>query len=552
MNCKLDAENIGEQLGTDGVSSVVSKAEAYCSFEERRIMLANYPRIVACQAEASSLLDDERDLVGRLRLAPPPGDLRSRRRKAFYHASVAAVLTFAAFIFSLYSFDPFRLGVKSYLYCVGIAVVTPFLVDKLIEWWNAKTLIKGLATVACVGALTSLVLLALIRGDLLVEEINNSRPVITFDDAGVQPAAPASNFYEKSIPMLQVVMALLALAMELGAGLALHEAWRLGPDAVEDWEELRKHLREVRSRLIYLASEITALQNEPQLVSARFWRNFYRAMLTHTVRSAMTRFVLALVAILVLAHGHAAAQNQTMLVIAVDLTQSVDVRGTGQKSEFQKNLDAVTSQLVHVPEDSRVTVIGITDQSFTEPDILLSAEIPTDRGYFGERLAAARRELVRVWTTRSATLEPHYRCTDIMGVLLLAARIFDRQGGMGRRELLIYSDMRHRTPALDLESPATVLPFGRIGISLPALPRLSNVGVYVQGVDGVGKSLAYWESLRRFWVDCFRSSGAVLKDYSPLRSATNPTEGNGPIGPNIPEGLSSDRSRDTCGPSISR
>jgi hypothetical protein len=33
-----------------------------------------------------------------------------------------------------------------------------------------------------------------------------------------------------------------------------------------------------------------------------------------------------------------------------------------------------------------VTVIGITDHSFGKPDILLSARIPDDAGYFGERL----------------------------------------------------------------------------------------------------------------------------------------------------------------------
>ena len=82
MDRQFNTEDIGEQLGMEGVGSVVSKVEAYCAYEEQRIALTNEPKIVALRAEASLLLDEERALTDRLKLAPPPGDLRSRRRKA--------------------------------------------------------------------------------------------------------------------------------------------------------------------------------------------------------------------------------------------------------------------------------------------------------------------------------------------------------------------------------------------------------------------------------------------------------------------------------------
>lgn len=518
MNHELNSEDIGEQLGMEGFGSVVSKVEAYCAYEEQRIAFTNQPQIVALQAEASLLLDEERDLADRLKLAPPSGDLRSRRKKAFYCGCVAVFLTLAAFVFSLYSFEPFRLGLKGYLYCLGIAVVTPFLVDKVIEWWKAEALIKSLATLACAAALTSLVLLAVIRGDLLAEEIKDSSPVIVIDDTQPPPPQRQNNFYDKTTPLLQLVMALLALSMELGAGLALHETWRWGSETAEDWDKLRQRFTEIRGRLVALALEITTLQNEPRVFSARFWRNFYRAMLTHTVRSAMTKLVAAFMAILMVAHGYALAQSHTTLVIAVDLSQSVAVRNPDGKSEFQKNIEAVTKQLAQIPSDSRVTVIGITDHSFTQPDILLSATIPHDPGYFGERLKAGSSELVRAWRTRSAKLDARYRSTDIIGTLLLAEQIFTQQSRQERKILVIYSDMRNSTAGLNLEFPAILPSFSRINDrrEIP-IANLQGVEVSVLGVDGAGKPTDYWLSLRELWAEYFKRAGAVLELFSVLR-----------------------------------
>jgi hypothetical protein len=218
-NRELDAESIGEELGFEGVGSVVSKVEAYCAYEEQRIELTNQPTIVALRQEASLLIEEERDLMERLRHAPPPGDLRSRRRKAAYYWGITIVLTLAAFVFSLLTFDPFRVGWKGYLYCLGIAIVTPFLLERVLEKWNAEQLFKATAMIACAAALTSLVLLAVIRGDLFAVQMKNTAPVIIVDDAEPQQQAQ-NNFYNATVVLLRLVMALLAVAMELGAGLA--------------------------------------------------------------------------------------------------------------------------------------------------------------------------------------------------------------------------------------------------------------------------------------------------------------------------------------------
>lgn len=208
------------------------KAHNYCDHETQRITLANNSKITALRAELALLNKEDKKLQERLQHALPAGDLRERRQKAIYYWSVTAFLAVAAFFFSLLAFDPYRLGWKSYLYCLGIAVISPFCVEKFLEVWASPRLMKALATIACLAALSSLVLLALVRGDVLAQAARSVTSVVSFSDT--QPLQPENNFYDRTLVLLRLLMALLALAMEIGAGLALYEARRLGASSGDD------------------------------------------------------------------------------------------------------------------------------------------------------------------------------------------------------------------------------------------------------------------------------------------------------------------------------
>jgi hypothetical protein len=86
------------------------------------------------------------------------------------------------------------------------------------------------------------------------------------------------------------------------------------------------------------------------------------------------------------------------------------------------------------------------------------------------------------------------------------------------RVVVFYSDMRHATPGLDLESPAII----RADEVLTAVQRhglladLSGVAVYVLGADAAGKRVGQWESLKQFWAAYFKKAGANLLSYSIL------------------------------------
>jgi len=410
------------------------------------------------------------------------------------------------------------MGSKAYLYCLGFAAAVPFLLGFALEKWNGGKLVKTITATACVAAVVSLVLLAVIRGDLLAQQLVNSNPVVIFDDAQPAPPPPETDFYRTTLVLLRLVMALLAIAMDFAAGLALHEAWRMASDSTENWGQLETRLTELLGRKITLAYEVTTLQNEPAVFVNRSWSNFYRTMLSHTMRSAMMKLLLVAIAFSLITVRNAVAEPQLSLVIAVDLTKSVAVHAPGEPSEFQKNIDAVAKVLIKVPAGSHVTIIGITDQSFAQPDVLLTATVLDEPGYFGERLIAARNELVRTWKSRSQRLQPNFPRADILGALLIASQVFAEQLAPRRKDLIIFSDMRNTTPELNLDSREGVTQFSwaLMKRTIPVVD-LRGIGVQILGGDAASKSINYWSELRDSWTMYFTDAGADLRSYSVLR-----------------------------------
>jgi hypothetical protein len=77
--------------------------------------------------------------------------------------------------------------------------------------------------------------------------------------------------------------------------------------------------------------------------------------------------------------------------------------------------------------------------------------------------------------------------------------------------------MRESTSELDLESMQAVPSYDALAKQCGALADLRKVEVHALGVDGAGKSLAYWRSLSAFWQDYLGRTGAELRSYSVLR-----------------------------------
>ncbi len=203
-------QQIGRQLGEDGVNNVIAKAERYCTHEEQRITLDNHAPIVQMRAQLSLLMEEESRVREQLRDAPAPTDLRQHRRKKIMAWIVATVLTVTGFFLAVLTFAPFRLGWQGYLFCAGIAVVVPFLIHRLLDDERFEVVIKTLTGIAAVAGIASLMLLADVRGHLLEHEVQ-SPPAVVIDDTEPEQPAPQDDFYVKTLGSLRLATVLLAL-----------------------------------------------------------------------------------------------------------------------------------------------------------------------------------------------------------------------------------------------------------------------------------------------------------------------------------------------------
>jgi hypothetical protein len=165
-----------------------------------------------------------------------------------------------------------------------------------------------------------------------------------------------------------------------------------------------------------------------------------------------------------------------------------------------------------------VTVIGITDRSFAQPYVLLSAHLDGNEGYFKERINNAHQQLLTTWQKRSQSLVENFSQTDLLGAIVMSSQVFEPKEGH-RNVLVILSDMRHETRTLNfaklsiVPADATMRRVEREHL----VASLKGVEVYVLGVDGAGKSVTYWDSLRAFWLAYFGKAGAKVRAYSMLR-----------------------------------
>ncbi len=521
MNHPEEPIECGHDFGMEGVEHVTSRAEAYCAAECERQVLVNESPLEELNALGYHLTQREAMLVERLRHAAPPGDVPRRLRKSRFYWTVGITLSIAAFGMTVIGLRPYRLGWVSYLFCLGIAMAIAFAVAEFLNSPLGERLGKWVVTAVFLAAVVGGAVLAEIRGDLLARQTEQVTAPVQIEDSDPNPApaVPEDTFYKSTRDLLRLMMILFAFAIDIGAGIAVHRALALGEVTDEDPDVLMQQLGDVRQQIGVVRAEIVALANGPNAFVQRFWRDFYRAMLTQTVQKAIAKGLGVLIVSSILWSARAAAQDHPNIVTALDLSISEGVKGADGKSPFARNVDGVARLLASVPSGARVTVIGITADSIRDPTPLLRAELAADDGYFGERLAAARAELVRAWRARAARLTPSARGTDIIGALQLAQELFQSPPGQGSRNvLLVYSDMRNATPMLNLEaahldSPDTML---TTLTRRAAIADLMGVTVYVVGANGGGKDLRDWQTIKDFWMAYFRKAGAQCAGYSTL------------------------------------
>lgn len=513
---------MGQRLGADGAEQLLKRAEMVCEWERKRIELVNQPALAARKAQFAIALEDVHLLKERLYHSEPAGNQRVLRGKITILWVIASVLMVSGFVLSLLTLEPYRLGLKGVVYCIGIAIVAPFLVHHTLDLLSNET-VKRVATIlACLAALASIVLLAAVRGNLMAQQVrqDSTSVVIEGEEDPSRGTSTKNSFYEDTVPLLQLVMALLAVAMEVGAGIATHEAQRLSAAVETDHKLLKEQLSEVHARLAALVEEITGRQNEALMFEAQFWRDFYWSTLKGAVVNAGRRFFLPLLLVFLFYPTVARAQQSIDLVVALDLTKSTDQTGPDGLTEFDKNIRGITQLLGHLPAGTALTIVGITGNSFVQPYLLLRAKLNSDAGYFGEKLRRGRQEVVIAWKRRSGRLKPTFTETDILGAFVLSTALFSQRPDASRKVLVIYSDMRQANSELNLEIRSRLSPTSALAEAerRGLVPDMRDVNVYVLGV-ATKKQIAEWEELRRFWAAYLTRAGASLRCYSVFRDS---------------------------------
>ena len=513
---------IGAALGYAGVEQIDDRAGRYCSTERQRLEAANRPKIAAAKQDLVGVESDLHKLRQEESKLPPEGDIRKRRRKALYLFAFFLVLCVGGFVSALFSLEPLMADWKRYFLSVAIAGILPFAVHYLINENRSERLLHWLAVSDLVFAGIAIGSLTLIRSQVLAEEMKQANTAIVIDgDAPVTMPTP-STFFERTAGLMTIFSVFTTLAMELAAGLALHAACRLWEEMPANADQVRQRCAELEQRRINLVQQIEAWEQEPEEFVNRFWRDYHEAQLRGIKGNRFTKMFGAALVFLTLWGGasRAYAAEPLNLVVAVDLTASVSgAAGFDQKTELQRNVASVGQILASVPPGAQVTVVGITDRSFAQPYVLLSARLDGNPGYFQERINGARQQLVAAWQKRSQAFVVNFSQTDLLGTLVMASQVFEPRDGH-HNVLVILSDMRHETRSLNLAR----LPAIRVQPTLERVARESLIGdlkgidVYVLGVDSAGKSVGYWNSLRDFWLAYFTKAGAKVCAYSMLRN----------------------------------
>lgn len=366
--------------------------------------------------------------------------------------------------------------------------------------------------------------MALLRGDILALYLKSSIE-ITAD-----LIAAGSNFYREEIWKLQLLMALLAVAMELASGMAMFEAGNLNLAVYERSTQAKKELVEVEAEMGAIIGRVTHLENDPVINEAEFWRNFHLGLFERMKRSGLSHFVILFACLAFVGTNPSSAQTlgsstatkRASVVIALDFTQSVAGKGYDGKTDFEKNVDAACQLIARLPAGTQITVLAVTDRSFSEPLILFRRELPRDKGplRFLDRIAIAKTQAASE-LRRVVVSSPHSMPrTDIFGALTLAADILNQSSD--RKMLILFTDMRQSTGEVDFERTKIILPVQMVATVTKRgmVAPLQGVEVYALGVDGAGKLFAYWNSLRGFWEAYFQSARANLKTYSALRDSS--------------------------------
>jgi hypothetical protein len=369
--------------------------------------------------------------------------------------------------------------------------------------------------IALIGLIASGLLLAIVRGEYLGTQNTG--------DSLTERVDTAIWFYATT-SFMAAVMGILAITLLMVSGVTLHEG--LSRTIVSGtYLSLAKKHRRLGEKLKTVALEMkewaavpsrgflefmTGLQEGKFMENANNKQKAYRESRGSFFSSPLFILIVALLLALLIVSIARADERESILLL-FDTTKSSLCEDYGGNTEFRENLLFVPEVIKGLKPGTYFRVVAITDDSFGKLCFLIKGErLAIEEGIFGEKLAKAKLSLIERW--KNIEIEPKADETDIFGALNVASMLLGEDSG--EKKLIMLTDMRN-SQRFDLESPANIEKNLVDEVEKAGLiPDLKGVKVWALGVSSCGKDMRYWISLKRFWKEFFKKSGAILQSYS--------------------------------------
>jgi len=510
----------GYRFAYDCVLHTVSAATAYITQVRKSAELRRPLEINFLESKERSLSATHRLLSRQVAAYHHRVYLQHGAGSGAWSLTVSVALIIGAFLFAAKAIEDFHLGWMGQVYCCALAFALPYSSGRFLEEFPQPIVRRIFVFATFSISLATVILFGMLRGEILAHSLN-AEAAIVIDGLGI--AEPSADDSARIVGSLRLVWGLAALAFELASGIGLHafrEARRKTDFAT--LSRLEKALLKVETEILSVTQRLHELLSEPARTEAAFWENFERGLHDGAVqRKSMGKIAGILLAVFISAQL-ANAADRLHLIAAVDMSKTQEAKGYNGKSEFRENIGAVSTILAGVPAGTRVAVIGITDRSFVNPMVLLEARTTVDPGAFSSRIIYARRRLLSEWKSRSATLQPSFNKTDIVGALQYAGAVL-AQSEAQRKVIVILSDGRNYTTELDLETPRLIdrnKALKQIGRQELFAALLDTEVFFLGAGDHTGnRGTAYATGLKTFWTEFVQRSGGRLGVFSTSREA---------------------------------
>ncbi len=164
-----------------------------------------------------------------------------------------------------------------------------------------------------------------------------------------------------------------------------------------------------------------------------------------------------------------------------------------------------------------IEILLITEATFSNPEYVIYAEMPSRAGYFQEELKRAKIHVMNEFRSKAEKLSEERPGTNLIDGMWMFAKLAQEHIDK-EKHIILLSDMIQHTKYLDEEMMSQDPNKAFLKVKADALvPNLKTVSVYVLGASTVNLTVRQWRSLEIFWRKFFTAAEARLVCYDMAR-----------------------------------